>query len=83
MFCNPEQKLQDMNLTAFQHNIPNAKTSYSNKSLYCIYPSSFQHRCDNADCNALKFEVPADGKWFILGYCGVNKIPKLKQSPVH
>ena len=37
MFCNPEQKLQDMNLTDFQHSIPNAKTWCSNKILYCIY----------------------------------------------
>ncbi|CAH3145826.1 unnamed protein product [Porites lobata] len=36
-----------------------------------------------ADCNALKFEVLADGKWFILGYCGVKKIPKLKKALHH
>ena len=42
MFCNPEQKLQDMNVTDFQHSIPNAKTWCSNKILYCIYSNFIQ-----------------------------------------
>ena len=42
-------------------------------------PIRVEHDPENiADYNALKFEVLADAKWFILGYCGVKKIPKLK-----
>ena len=33
-----------------------------------------------SDSNALKFEVYSDGQWFIIGYCGVKKIPKLKRA---
>ena len=37
------------------------------------YQSEFEHEPENiADCNTLKIEVLADGKWFILGYCGVK-----------
>ena len=37
-----------------------------------------EHECDNiSDCNALKFEVFSDGQWFIIGYSGKKKIPKL------
>ena len=40
-----------------------------------------EHEPDNiSDCNALKFEVLSDGQWFILGYCGKKKIPKLKRA---
>ena len=43
-----------------------------------------QHEPDNiSDCNALKFEVLCDGQWFIIGYCGVKKIPKLKRALYH
>lgn len=47
-------------------------------------PIRVEHEPENiADCNALEFEVLADGKWFILGYCGVKKIPKLKKALHH
>ena len=47
-------------------------------------PIRVEHEPENiADCNALKFEVVADGKRFILGYCGVKKIPKLKKALHH
>ena len=47
-------------------------------------PIRVEHEPENiADCNALKFEVLADGKWFILGYCEVKKIPKLKKALQH
>ena len=43
-----------------------------------------EHEPDNiSDCNALKFEVLSDGQWFIIGYCGVKKIPKLKRALHH
>ena len=32
------------------------------------------------DCNAIKFEVFHNNHWYIMGYCGVVKIPKLKQA---
>jgi hypothetical protein len=38
-----------------------------------------EHEPDNVrDTNALKFLVFHNEKWHIIGYCGVNKIPKLK-----
>lgn len=38
-----------------------------------------EHEPDNVrDTNALKFVVFHNEKWHIIGYCGVNKIPKLK-----
>lgn len=43
-----------------------------------------EHEPDNiSDCNALKFEVLFNGHWFIIGYCGVKKIPKLKRALFH
>ncbi|KAL9982789.1 hypothetical protein ACROYT_G004894 [Oculina patagonica] len=43
-----------------------------------------EHEPDNiSDCNALKFEVLSDGQWYILGYCGKKKIPKLKRALYH
>lgn len=40
-----------------------------------------KHEHENiCDCNALKFEVLSDGQWYILGYCGKKKIPKLKRA---
>ena len=32
------------------------------------------------DKNAIKFEVLLDGTWYIIGYCGVKKIPKLHKG---
>ena len=41
-----------------------------------------EHEPDNiSDSNALKFEVNFEGQRFIIGYCGVKKIPKLKRAP--
>ena len=38
-----------------------------------------EHEPDNVrDTNALKFLVFHNEKWHIIGYCGVNGIPKLK-----
>ena len=43
-----------------------------------------EHEPDNiSDFNALKFEVLSDGQWFIIGYCRVKKIPKLKRALHH
>ena len=43
-----------------------------------------EHEPDNiSDCNALKFEVLFNGHWFMMGYCGVKKIPKLKRALFH
>ena len=40
-----------------------------------------EHEPDNVrDTNALKFIVFHNDKWYIIGYCGVNKIPKLKRA---
>ena len=32
------------------------------------------------DKNALKFQIFHNNKWHVIGYCGVNKIPKLKRA---
>ena len=32
------------------------------------------------DCNAIKFEVLHNEQWHIMGYCGIQKIPKLKRA---
>ena len=32
------------------------------------------------DKNAIKFDVYFDDSWHIIGYCGVNKIPKLRKA---
>ena len=32
------------------------------------------------DKNAIKFEVLLDDTWYIIGYCGVKKIPKLHKG---
>ncbi|KXJ13634.1 hypothetical protein AC249_AIPGENE27160 [Exaiptasia diaphana] len=32
------------------------------------------------DTNAIKFEFHKDGLWYIMGYCAVRKIPKLKRA---
>lgn len=32
------------------------------------------------DKNAIKFEAFLDGEWYILGYCALAKIPKLKKA---
>ena len=32
------------------------------------------------DKNAIKFDVYFDDGWHIIGYCGVNKIPKLRKA---
>ena len=32
------------------------------------------------DKNAIKFDVHFDDGWYIIGYCGVNKIPKLRKA---
>ena len=32
------------------------------------------------DKNAIKFEVLLDDTWYIIGYCGVKKIPKLHKA---
>ena len=43
-----------------------------------------EHEPDNiSDCNALKFEVLFNGHWFMMWYCGVKKIPKLKRALFH
>ena len=40
-----------------------------------------EHELDNIrDSNALKFVVLHNEKWYIIGYCGLNKIPKLMQA---
>ena len=40
-----------------------------------------EHESDNIrDTNALKFMVFHNEKWHIIGYCGPNKIPKLKRA---
>ena len=40
-----------------------------------------EHEPDNIrDTNALKFMVFHNEKWHIIGYCGLNKIPKLKHA---
>ncbi len=40
-----------------------------------------EHEPDNVrDKNALKFLVFHNEKWHLIGYCGVNKIPKLKRA---
>ncbi len=40
-----------------------------------------EHEPDNVrDKNALKFMVFHNEKWHLIGYCGVNKIPKLKRA---
>ena len=40
-----------------------------------------EHQSDNIrDTNALKFMVFHNEKWHIIGYCGLNKIPKLKRA---
>ena len=40
-----------------------------------------EHEPENiCDCNALKCEVQSGGQWYILGYCGKKKIPKLKSA---
>jgi len=40
-----------------------------------------EHKPGNiSDSNVLKFEVYSNGQWFIIGYCGVKKIPKLKRA---
>ena len=32
------------------------------------------------DKNTIKFDVYFDDDWHIIGYCGVNKIPKLRKA---
>ena len=32
------------------------------------------------DKNAIKFDVYFDDGWHIIGFCGVNKIPKLRKA---
>ena len=40
-----------------------------------------EHEPDNVrDSNALKFLVLHNEKWYVIGYCGLNKIPKLKRA---
>ena len=40
-----------------------------------------EHEPDNVrDKNALKFLVFHNDNWHIIGYCGINKIPKLKSA---
>ena len=40
-----------------------------------------EHEPDNVrDTNALKFMVFQNETWHIIGYCGLNKIPKLKRA---
>ena len=40
-----------------------------------------EHEPDNVrDSNALKFLVLHNENWYIIGYCGLNKIPKLKRA---
>ncbi len=40
-----------------------------------------EHEPDNVrDKNALKVLVFHNEKWHLIGYCGVNKIPKLKRA---
>ena len=40
-----------------------------------------EHEPDNVrDSNAVKFMVFHNENWHIIGYCAVNKIPKLKHA---
>ena len=40
-----------------------------------------EHEPDNVrDKNALEFLVYHNDNWHIIGYCGINKIPKLKSA---
>ena len=40
-----------------------------------------EHEPDNVrDKNALEFLVFHNDNWHIIGYCGINKIPKLKSA---
>lgn len=60
---------------------------YQQALAICMWKKSFkeelvfkvEHEPDNVrDKNALKFLVFHNGNWHIMGYCGINKIPKLK-----
>ena len=62
---------------------------YQNALAICMWRRSankelvfkVEHEPDNIrDTNALKFMVFHNEKWHIIGYCGLNKIPKLKRA---